>query len=60
MDDTEKKYAAFGDWLVNGSDGWLAMLEKLIAEGHRLDAKSLGKLKTAAARIKAVIDKQEE
>lgn len=56
----QKTFAAFGSWLVKGSDGWLAMLEKLTAEKHPLDPASLGQLKTAYARIKAVVDQQQE
>lgn len=57
--DVDVKYAALGDWLVNGSDGWLAMLEKFTAEGHKLDEKTLGKLKTAHVRIAAVLEQQQ-
>ncbi len=58
--DAEQKFTDFGGWLVKGSDGWLAMLEKLTAEGHALDGKSLGQLKTAAIRLREVITAQDE
>jgi hypothetical protein len=60
MKTPEQKYAELGAWLVKGSDGWLAMLEKLTAEGHTLDGLALGQLKTAAARLQAVVAAQEQ
>lgn len=55
----EQRFANFGAWLVKGSDGWLAMLEKFTADGQKLNEKSLGELRTAFARIRAVIDAQD-
>lgn len=59
MKTPSEKYAEFGAWLVKGSDGWLHMLELLTAEKHAIDALAMGQLKTAYARIGAVIANQQ-
>lgn len=59
MKTPEEKYTEVAAWLVKGSDGWLSMLEKLSTEGHKLDTESMGRLKTAIARMQAVVKEQE-